>query len=332
MDVTSLLTKSLIAFFISISPDGSFNISSDGGATWGIISNDLPLTTDLWNKTRLITIPDNAGHLFINIQNKLWKSTNGGRNWTQVVSVNQAQSLTFGAGFDVYPALYIFGRLSAGSNNYFYRSDDAGQSWIRINEHSEKELWSSIRTIAGDRNIPGRLYAAASGQGVIFGGKANDLANPDTTGDDVTGDPGTTKPDNTGDDVISDSDTTESDNTDDNVIDNTDTIDSNNTGDDVIGVSDTTESDNTGDEVIGVSDGIDNTNTKESDNTIGDSDTGSVIEDINHGGGGISLFFLFLVFWIKTFYSESPFRRFNVPINSWTRKRKYTGQADGNYQ
>ena len=175
--------KELNCVFYFYSPDGSFNISSDGGATWGIISNDLPATTDLWNRTRLITIPDNAGHLFINIQNKLWKSTNGGRNWTQVVSVNKAQTLTFGAGFDVYPAVYIFGQLSTSSKDHFYRSDDAGQSWIRINDHSEKEVWSSIRAIAGDRNIPGRLYATASGQGVVFGGVANDTPGPDVTVD-----------------------------------------------------------------------------------------------------------------------------------------------------
>ena len=120
---------------------------------------------------------------------KLWKSTNGGRNWTQVVSVNKAQTLTFGAGFDVYPAVYIFGQLSTSSKDHFYRSDDAGQSWIRINEHSEKEVWSSIRAIAGDRNIPGRLYATASGQGVVFGGVANDeietLDNTDPTNENA---------------------------------------------------------------------------------------------------------------------------------------------------
>ena len=181
--------KELNCVFYFYSPDGSFNISSDGGATWGIISNDLPATTDLWNRTRLITIPDNAGHLFINIQNKLWKSTNGGRNWTQVVSVSKAQTLTFGAGFDEYPAIYIFGQLNTSSKDHFYRSDDAGQSWIRINEHSEKEVWSSIRAIAGDRNIPGRLYATASGQGVVFGGVANDeietLDNTDPTNENA---------------------------------------------------------------------------------------------------------------------------------------------------
>ena len=114
---------------------------------------------------------------------KLWKSTKGGRNWTQVVSVNKAQTLSFGAGFDVYPAVYIFGQLSTSSKDHFYRSDDAGQSWIRINEHSEKEVWSSIRAIAGDRNIPGRLYATASGKGVVFGGVANDIPGPDVAVD-----------------------------------------------------------------------------------------------------------------------------------------------------
>ena len=47
--------------------------------------------------------------------------------------------------------------------------------------YSEKEVWSSIRAIAGDRNIPGRLYATASGQGVVFGGVANDTPGPDVT-------------------------------------------------------------------------------------------------------------------------------------------------------
>ena len=100
-----------------------------------------------------------------------------------MASVNKAQALTFGAGFDEYPAVYIFGRLSTNAKDHFYRSDDAGQSWIRINEHSEKEVWNNIRTIAGDRNIPGRLYASASGQGVVFGGIANDIPGPDVTVD-----------------------------------------------------------------------------------------------------------------------------------------------------
>ena len=161
--------KELNCVFYYYSPDGSFNISSDGGATWGIISNDLPATTDQWNKSRLVSIPGNAGHLFINIQNQLWRSTNGGRKWSRVTSVNQAAAISFGAGFDDYPAIYIFGRLSAGADNHFYRSDDAGQSWICVSEHSEKELWGDHKVIAGDRNIPGRLYATASGQGVLFG-------------------------------------------------------------------------------------------------------------------------------------------------------------------
>ena len=199
-----------------------------------------------------------------------------------MVSVNQAQSLTFGAGFEAYPAVYIFGRLSASSDNYFYRSDDAGQSWIRINEHSEKEVWSSIRTIAGDRNIPGRLYAAASGQGVIFGGKANNMPDLGTTGDSVTGDPENTESVNTGDDVVDDSNTTESGSTGDNVGGDPDATESINPGDNVIDDSDTTESVNTG------------------DNVISDTNMGSVIEENNRGGGSTSLLLLLFLFWIKT--------------------------------
>ena len=73
--------------------------------------------------------------------NQVRFSTDGGdRNWTQVVSVNKGQTLTFGAGFDVYPAVYIFGQLGTSSKDHFYRSDDAGQSWIRINEQVKKKF------------------------------------------------------------------------------------------------------------------------------------------------------------------------------------------------
>lgn len=62
--------------------------------------------------------------------------------------------------------------MGGQSGDHFYRSDDAGINWIKINDHAEKEVWGDNKIIAGDRNIPGRLYATASGQGVVFGESA----------------------------------------------------------------------------------------------------------------------------------------------------------------
>ncbi len=161
--------------------DGDFSISTDGGKNWCVINtNSLPATSDAWNKTRLISIPGHSGHLWININNDLWHSTNAGTTWTNYsnqFSVNNAKALSFGKGFNNnYPALYIYGSIDGVGGDFFYRSDDAGISWVKINDHLENEIWGDNKIIAGDRNIPGRLYASASGQGVVYGESVNVIA------------------------------------------------------------------------------------------------------------------------------------------------------------
>ena len=156
--------------------DGTFSISVDGGVNWCIVNNsDLPVSSSIWNKSRLISIPGiaNAGHLWANINNKLYHTTDAGENWenySTLHSVNNVIALSFGKGFNNnYEALYIYGSIDGIAGNYFYRSDDIGISWTQISDPSEKEIWGDPKIIAGDRNIPGRMYAAISGQGVIYG-------------------------------------------------------------------------------------------------------------------------------------------------------------------
>lgn len=293
--------KALNCVFYFYSPDGTFNISSDGGATWGIINNTLPATSDLWNKTRLVSIPGNAGHLFINIQNELYKSTNGGRDWSRVTTVNKAQALSFGAGSGSYPSIYIYGRLSAVDSNHFYRSDDAGQSWIRINEHSEQELWGDNKVIAGDRNIPGRLYATASGQGVVFGDPVNtdsqdaneDISDSGAYGTDNSEDAEDTGAD--GEDASEDVDGSGADGTDTN-----ESIDDSNTdssyadaGVDLSGADSGPDSsdDMNGADGLTLGQGVDATSTDSTDSN-----------SVGTGGGGFSLFLLlglFQLVWLR---------------------------------
>ncbi len=166
--------KSLGCVFYYYDWDGTFNISTDGGENWCVMNdNTLPISNDPWEKTRLISIPDHPGHLWININKVLWHSTNGGRTWTNytnVHSVNNVTALSFGKGLtNTYPALYIYGTVDGSNTRFVYRSDDAGLSWIKVNNHEQKELWGDIKMIAGDRNIAGRVYATVSGQGVVFG-------------------------------------------------------------------------------------------------------------------------------------------------------------------
>ena len=173
--------------------DGSFSISTDGGANWCIVNNTtLPTSSNIWNKSRLISIPGiaNPGHLWININEQLWHSTDAGASWENYTALHSADkviALSFGKGLNSnYEALYIFGSIDSESGNHFYRSDDIGVSWTRINEPIEKESWGDPKLIAGDRNVPGRLYAAISGQGVVYGDSeliADDCDNSELTTD-----------------------------------------------------------------------------------------------------------------------------------------------------
>ncbi len=160
--------------------DGSFNITTDGGINWCVVNNtDLPATSNIWQKTRLISIPDNnnGGHLWININEELWHSTDSGASWSNYSDLyiaDKVKALSFGKGMNSdYVALYFYGNLDGESSYYLYRSDDIGINWTRVNDHSENESWGDPKIIAGDRNIAGRLYASVSGQGVIFGDSDN---------------------------------------------------------------------------------------------------------------------------------------------------------------
>jgi len=154
--------------------DGTFHASTDGGKKWCVVNNtDLPsFGNDRWkHKTRLTAIPGKAKHLWINFNNDLFRSTNGGQNWSRINTVDKTVSLAAGktAPGATYPTLYLFGSLVGESGNFFYRSTDEGANWTKINDHTENELWGSPKIIEADRNVYGRVYASVSGQGLVYG-------------------------------------------------------------------------------------------------------------------------------------------------------------------
>ena len=153
--------------------NGDFSISTDKGERWCRISSDLPGASSDFERSRLGSIPGHPGHLWININNKLFRSTDYGVSWSQLNTIpnnHSVRAFSFGKGLDGtdYEALYIFTE-SDQLDDQIYRSDDRGMSWIQITNHFEGELWGSIKFLEGDRNVPGRVYATASGQGVLYG-------------------------------------------------------------------------------------------------------------------------------------------------------------------
>lgn len=49
----------------------------------------------------------------------------------------------------------------------FYRSQDGGVTWLRINDDSHQ--YGDIRSISGDPRVFGRIYVATGTRGVIYG-------------------------------------------------------------------------------------------------------------------------------------------------------------------
>jgi photosystem II stability/assembly factor-like uncharacterized protein len=99
--------------------------------------------------------------------NGLWHSTNGGENFAKMKNVTAASAFGCGksASPDSPPALFLFGEVA--SQPGIFRSDDEGQSWLRLNDAEHQFGW--ITKLTGDPRVFGRVYLATVGRGIIYG-------------------------------------------------------------------------------------------------------------------------------------------------------------------
>jgi photosystem II stability/assembly factor-like uncharacterized protein len=116
----------------------------------------------------LYAAPGLEGDLWMTFHdNGLYHSTDGGTNFARLDRVETADALGFGkpAPGKSLPALFLAG--SIGRLRALYRSDDAGQSWVRIND--DQHQFGYISHLTGDPRIYGRVYCATGGRGVVYG-------------------------------------------------------------------------------------------------------------------------------------------------------------------
>jgi hypothetical protein len=116
----------------------------------------------------LSATPGLEGDLWLALRsNGLYHSSDAGTTFTKLGSVQEAYSLGFGKAAPgwKYPALYLIGKV--GNLQALFRSDDAGSSWVRINDDQHQYGW--INHITGDPRIYGRVYFATGGRGIIYG-------------------------------------------------------------------------------------------------------------------------------------------------------------------
>ncbi len=158
---------------------GSFYRSEDGGATFTTtIGAGWPVTAT----AKFKAIPGIEGDIWLAGGNDdtvygLWHSTDGGDNFTKLANVQKADVVGFGASApgETYMAIYISGQVDGVRG--FYRSDDMGASWVRINDDQHHYAWTGA-AITGDPRIYGRVYISTNGRGIIYG---DPLASPPPT-------------------------------------------------------------------------------------------------------------------------------------------------------
>jgi xyloglucan-specific exo-beta-1,4-glucanase len=156
---------------------GQFWYSTDGGATFtASAATGLPQAGD---QVVVKAMPGIQGDVWLaggdatkGHVSGVWHSTDGGKTFTKLPNVTQANVIGFGmaAPGASYEAIYIGGTVHGVQG--IYRSDNKGKTWIRINDPAHQ--YGIPTTITGDPRIYGRVYVGTNGFGIVYGDIASE--------------------------------------------------------------------------------------------------------------------------------------------------------------
>jgi hypothetical protein len=162
---------------------GKFYVSTDGGSTFTqTAATGLPTDGSLNFKA----IPGVEGDIWLaggsdqTGQYGLWHSTNSGASFTKLGNVQKADVVGFGkaAPGQTYMALYVSAQID--NVRGIYRSDDAGATWVRIND-DQHQYGVTNSAITGDPRVYGRVYVGTNGRGIVYGDPSNTVPPANST-------------------------------------------------------------------------------------------------------------------------------------------------------
>nr|WP_224723515.1 sialidase family protein [Paenibacillus vietnamensis] len=146
--------------------EGTFYVSTDGGANFtATAASGLP--QNLSGKFK--AAPTAEGDIWLASENGLFRSTDSGASFQKLAGVDAAVSVGFGkeAPGKTYKTIYAGLRVNGGKFG-FYRSEDEGASWIRMND-DQHQFANARGTITGDGQVYGRVYIGTNGMGIVRG-------------------------------------------------------------------------------------------------------------------------------------------------------------------
>jgi hypothetical protein len=165
--------------------------STDGGGTWNPTGLTFPENGND-RGYRILVNPANANIVWVASTQGLWRTTDGGLNWnlcTFFSTVGGAQTNMSGAFFEILYRPGSSTTMYATGAQYFYRSTDGGQTFLRVNRTD-----AGLPTTGGSRismavapsnsNVIYLLYANGNAQQGVYrsgdGGTTFTLQNGST--------------------------------------------------------------------------------------------------------------------------------------------------------
>jgi sugar lactone lactonase YvrE len=146
--------------------------STDGGVSFSQVATGMNTAFALFR-----TVPGQNGHIWVRAGSSgIYRSTNFGGTFAKLSSVAEVYQFDFGKAKpgNTHPAVFIWGKV--GTTVGFFRSDDTGATWTRINDNLHNFGYQN--DIAGDPRVYGRVYLATSGRGVVVGEIASPTVAP----------------------------------------------------------------------------------------------------------------------------------------------------------
>lgn len=148
-------------FYVYDSVAGAFYASADGGVSFERL-RALPAKSG-----KLRAEPGVEGSLWLPTAEGLLVSRDGGQTFHALPGVSAAHQVGFGAPAPGRREAAVFLDGTVRGEEAFFRSDDGGATWIRLNDARLRLGW--LRCLTGDPRVHGRVYLGTSGRGIFVG-------------------------------------------------------------------------------------------------------------------------------------------------------------------
>jgi hypothetical protein len=155
--------------------NGTFYVSTNGGQSFSSTgATGLPSSG-----VKFKAMPGREGDIWLAGSTGLFHSTNSGASFTRLSNVTSGINVGFGraAPGQTYMALFLAGTVDGVTG--VYRSDNAGATWLRIND-DQHQYGNMGEALTGDPRIWGRVYLGTNGRGVLYADRTGGTTAPTT--------------------------------------------------------------------------------------------------------------------------------------------------------